>query len=559
MEVLLEESKGFLSTERLIRGPWQAFERAIARLLLHSGWEVNELVGGKGDHGADIIGAYRNTDNDLEEFIYQVKFSENNKALSVDIIGDLKRSMEYYNIERGIAVSNRVLSESQNHKLDGLLKHGYKIQTFLSKNIYDTYKQLPDWAPENRLLKSYQVDVFDKLKDLYYSGSKRALICLATGLGKTYTIAIFLKWLFSQYPQLNILVLAHSKSLIEQFDRSIWSNIPKWISTHLVYDSEKPAFLEGITLSTFQSFPKFYNSTNSFYYDIVIVDEAHHAPAETYSKIIVNLKPKFLIGLTATPFRMDEKEVTQIFGEPIVQYSVYKAMKNGFLSKVEYHINNDNLDMDWISKNSKKGYTIKQLNKKIFLPERDEIICEKIFNTLNEKNSERCIIFCNSSEHAERIERLLKVNYQISVWSLTTRIKESREKAKRLRDFRVGKVKVLTCFDMLNEGIDIPDVDYIVFLRVTHSRVYFLQQLGRGLRYKEGKTLLVQDFVSDIRRLASIKTFNTEFTEARKNEIENLYINNAFKIKFSTNQTTNFLDLVTKDITEEMNEDEEII
>ncbi len=110
-------------------------------------------------------------------------------------------------------------------------------------------------------------------------------------------------------------------------------------------------------------------------------------------------------------------------------------------------------------------------------------------------------------EHAERMEKLLKSNFEIPVWSLTTRVKDSRERARRLREFRTGKCKIITCYDMLNEGVDVPDVDYIVFLRVTHSRVYFLQQLGRGLRYKEGKTLMVQDFVADIRRIKTVKSF----------------------------------------------------
>lgn len=111
---------------------------------------------------------------------------------------------------------------------------------------------------------------------------------------------------------------------------------------------------------------------------------------------------------------------------------------------------------------------------------------------------------------------------------------------------------------MLNEGVDVPDVDFIVFLRVTHSRVYFLQQLGRGLRYKEGKTLLVHDFVADIRRIKRLKSFQTEFDEARKNEIEDLYVNDAFSVSFTSEQTMNFLDLVTKDISEEADEEDEI-
>jgi superfamily II DNA or RNA helicase len=370
--------------------------------------------------------------------------------------------------------------------------------------------------------------------------------------------ATFIRWLYQNNPNINVLILANTKSLIEQFDRAIWSNLPKWAATHLVYDSEKPTFLEGVTLSTFQSFHDFRKKSGDFNYDVVIIDEAHHAPADTYLGVIKKLEPRFLLGLTATPFRKDERDVTEIFGRPLVYCSVYKALQKGYLAKVDYHLHNDNIDEDWITQNSKKGHTIKQLNKKIFLPERDETICEKIFKTWTEKKLERGIIFCNSSEHAERIENLLKANFQLPVWSLTTRVKDSRERAKRLREFRTGKCSILTCYDMLNEGVDVPDVEFIVFLRVTHSRVYFLQQLGRGLRYKEGKTLLVHDFVADIRRIKRLKSFQTEFDEARKNEIEDLFTNNAFSISFSSEQTMNFLDLVTKDISEEADEEDEV-
>lgn len=558
MEALINDSKGFLSTERLSKGTWQAFERGIARLLAHSGWEINELVGGSGDHGADIIAAFRDDDGQLLEYIYQAKFSETNKPISLDIIGDLKRAMEYYGIDRGVAVSNRSISDAQNLRLKTLQNTGYNIQTFLSKSIYDTYTQLSPWATEKRALKQYQVEALSKLQSAYSRGDKNGLICLATGLGKTFVAATFLRWLYQNNQNINVLILANTKSLIEQFDRAIWSNLPKSVATHLLYDAEKPTFLEGVTLSTFQSFYDFHKKSGDFFYDVVIIDEAHHAPADTYLGVIKKLEPKFLLGLTATPFRKDERDVTEVFGQPLVYYSVYKALQKGYLAKVDYHLHNDNIDEDWITQNSRKGHTIKQLNKKIFLPERDETICEKIYKTWTEKKLERGIIFCNSSEHAERIEKLLKANFQIPVWSLTTKVKDSRERAKRLREFRTGKCSILTCYDMLNEGVDIPDVDFIVFLRVTHSRVYFLQQLGRGLRYKEGKTLLVHDFVADIRRIKRLKSFQTEFDEARKNEIEDLYINDAFSVSFTSEQTMNFLDLVTKDISEEADEDDEV-
>ena len=558
MGTSIDDSKGFLSTERLSKGPWQAFERGIARLLSHVGWELNEVVGGSGDHGADIIAAYYGEGGELIEYIYQAKFSERNRPISVDIIGDLKRAMEYYGISKGIAASNRTISLAQLHKLETLKYAGYDIDLFLSKNIYDTYTELPPWPTEHRALKRYQEDALLELQKSYLRGDRTGLVCLATGLGKTFVAAAFLRWLYEHESNLNVLVLANSKSLIEQFDRGLWSNIPKWVATHIVCDSEKPSFLEGITLSTFQSFQGFYASVGGFSYDIVIVDEAHHAPADTYSKVIKDLRPRYLLGLTATPFRKDERNVNEFFGKPLIYYSVYLALQKGFLAKVEYNIHNDNIDRDWITFNSRKGHTIKQLNKKVFLPELDERICEKIYHKWTSRKLERGIIFCNSSEHAERIESIIKVNFQIPIWSLTTRVKDSRERARRLREFRTGKCQLITCYDMLNEGVDVPDVDFIVFLRVTHSRVYFLQQLGRGLRYKEGKTLIVEDFVADIRRIKRIESFKGEYEAVRKSEIEDLFMNDAFTISFSSEQIADFLGLVTSDISEDFEDDDEV-
>jgi superfamily II DNA or RNA helicase len=232
-----------------------------------------------------------------------------------------------------------------------------------------------------------------------------------------------------------------------------------------------------------------------------------------------------------------------------------KHYRRDILSNIDYKIKNDNIDVNWVSEESKKGYTIKQLNKKIFIPQRDEEICDTIFKYWNYKKPQRGIVFCNSGEHAERIEQILRTKFDFPARSLTTRVPDADERAKRLRLFRVGQIKILTCYDMLNEGVDIPDVDFLVYLRVTHSRVIFLQQLGRGLRFKEGKTLLVLDFVADIRRLAGLALFKKEFDdyspETKKgNPIEELKLPSDFQIQFLDETSKDFLNLVKADASE---------
>jgi superfamily II DNA or RNA helicase len=262
-----------------------------------------------------------------------------------------------------------------------------------------------------------------------------------------------------------------------------------------------------------------------------------------------------LLGLTATPFRKDQRSIKKIFGEPLVKYDVIKALQNGYLSNIDYKIKNDNIDINWIAEESKKGYTVRQLNKKIFIPQRDEEVCETIFKYWNFKKPQRGIIFCNSSEHAERIEQILRTKFDFPARSLTTRVSSTDERAKRLRLFRSGQIKILTCYDMLNEGVDVPDVDFLVYLRVTHSRVIFLQQLGRGLRFKEGKTLLVLDFVADIRRLAGLTLFKKDFDNyqpEKKDEksIEELKLPSSFQLQFLDEKSNNFLNLVKADASE---------
>jgi superfamily II DNA or RNA helicase len=547
---------GFLSYERISTGPWQAFERAIARLLAHKGWDTYDVVGGTGDKGADVLASCED-----EEKIFQVKFSLNNHPLSVNIVGDVKRAIEFYDIQNGVCVSNRRLGIQQKQKLKILREQGYKIEEFTASKILDAYNKLPVWPTEKRTMRRYQRFALDKILSSYLNQSKKGLVTLATGLGKTFIAGSFLREIFQINPILNVLVLADKKELLLQFDKSIWTCIPKTVATHILHESEKPAFNRGILLSTFQSFDGYYKNHQDIEFDIVIVDEAHHAPADTFKAVIAKINPKYLLGLTATPFRKDQRSVIEIFGEPLVKYDVITAMQMGYLANVDYRIKNDNLDTDWIAKESRKGYTIRQLNKKIFLPERDEKICDSIIEYWNFKKPKRGIVFCNSSLHAERIEKILRSS-NFSARSLTTRVEKAEERAKRLRLFRKGEIKILTCYDMLNEGVDVPDVDFLVYLRVTHSRVVFLQQLGRGLRYKEGKTLMVFDYVADLRRLAEVRKFKDDFDEyskgyRRKNDIEEIGLPSNFSLEFVDKSTGDFLNLVSKDASELIDKDED--
>src|SRR4051794_11374152 len=132
MENLHSINKGFLGIERLTRGPWQAFERGIARLLAHRGWDSYDVVGGAGDKGADILGSVNRA-----EKIFQTKFYQSNYSLSVDIVKDVVRAIEFYGIQEGVCVSNRILGNEQKRQLEVYRKQGYKIDTFTGNKILE--------------------------------------------------------------------------------------------------------------------------------------------------------------------------------------------------------------------------------------------------------------------------------------------------------------------------------------------------------------------------------------------------------------------------------------
>ena len=164
----LNNKTGFLSYFRLTYGPWQAFERAIARLLAHRGWDSYDVVGGAWDKGADIIASM-----DDHEVIFQVKFSTQNSPLSVDIVGDIKRAIDFYKIKNGVCVSNRQLGPIQKRKYEVLVNQGYEIQLFTSGQLIDAFNDLPTWCEDKKQLRPYQLHAIEQLIKSYKNGETK--------------------------------------------------------------------------------------------------------------------------------------------------------------------------------------------------------------------------------------------------------------------------------------------------------------------------------------------------------------------------------------------------
>lgn len=502
----------FLTDEILKGTDWRAVERAVARVMSHCGWSSVRIVGRRGDGGGDIIGV-RNLNGRKLVFVVQVKSIMGQNYIGPSAIQEALNALPLYGGEVAVVATNGDFRPSAYKRRDELRAAGYDVRlwngTFL-KNLLDKY---PAQSQEYRELRPYQLDIVEKCLEKYEAGRSRVQFVVATGLGKTVIASGILSRLLSKGLK-RILVLCHAQELALQLEQSFWSQIDKSIPTRVFFEGSLPKVYEGINFGLYQTFTNYLNGVEVNDYDVVIVDEAHHALAHGFRRCLDYLQPRLLVGMTATPWRGDGASIDGLFGPPVAQVSLVDGMKMGYLAQADYRIYCDTIDWDHVNRTTGGHLNIRDLNKRLFVPQRDEAIVDELVKQASDIPNPSVIIFCASIEHCKRFADLLTVVSRFSCKQLSgvDRIERNRT----LMEFAAGRVQVVTAVDVLNEGIDVPDVNILVFLRSTHSRKIFIQQLGRGLRPAIGKDkLLVLDFVTDIRRIAEILEMDQEAREPK--------------------------------------------
>lgn len=534
---------GFAGIERLSLGPWQALERCVERLLVHQGFDDVRLVGGAGDYGADVVGEHKG-----RTWVAQAKFRSAGQLIQQDPVDEVTTALGRYGGEVGLIVTNSGYSpKAVEYALKRRSDIGIPIFMWNRDEILHRFEVLPLY-PEHRLEpRDYQAEAIASINGRIMQGDRRGLVLMATGLGKSRVAAGVIEQWLADRPRNEVLVLVPSLELVSQIERSLWPYLPKDVSTHQLTGVEKPAYEGGVTVATEQSAIR-YEGVMPGRYGLVIVDEAHHAPANGYRQLLSILDPLFLMGMTATPWRGDQRSLGDLFGEPTYTLGIVEGMQRGYLAEVDYRMLVDDIDWGWVQDQVGEAVSIRELNRKLFVPERDEAVIGKIREHLEDLPNPRCIVFCRSIAHAEAVGGRMKAE------GIRARVMHSRldriEATNALRDFRRGTVPVIITIDMLNEGIDIPDVNLVVFLRVTHSRRIFVQQLGRGLRLAPGKSQVrVLDFVSDVRRLAAAIELNREAGEMATSDADVLYRTGTI-VKFEGDERANLFAEYLGDVAE---------
>lgn len=487
----------FLSKRRLMWGPWQALERDIARLLILNGFDDVRMVGGVGDHGADVLGVQNS-----ELWVWQCKYTSGSPPPRSSI-EEVISAARFYEAQRLVVATSRPPSESLlQEKFRYERAQGWKIQVAGPAELLTLMSRSPEYPAARKILRPYQEDASTRFREALLD-TGRAQIVLATGLGKTVVMAETVADLIRDnlIQDGRVLVLAHTRELVNQLHQAFWYQLPKWIPTHQLAEGEYPRYWEGITFATIQSASAHLDSLPSF--GLVLVDEAHHIGANMFQRVIATLNPPLLGGVTATPWRGDGYDLDSLLGPPVVQYGIAEGLQKGFLSEVDYRLFADNIDWEFVQKASRHRYSLTQLNQKLLLPLRDEEAIRVIDDVFRRETRRTGVIFCRTIVHARSFAAMLRhFGFRAEAISAET---PARERDVLMSRLRAGELDIVATVDLFNEGVDLPDVDLIVFMRVTHSRRIFVQQLGRGLRISPTKDrVVVLDFVSDLRRIAEV-------------------------------------------------------
>lgn len=367
-----------------------------------------------------------------------------------------------------------------------------------------------------------QIEALCALEDTRAEGAKRALVQAATGVGKTYLAA------FDSKSYERVLFVAHREEILKQAAASFRN----------VRNSEDYGFFTGEEKSTDKSVifasvatlgRSEYLSEKYFapdYFQYLVIDEFHHAVNEQYQRIVKYFKPQFLLGLTATPERMDGRNIYEICDYNVpYEISLKDAINKGMLVPFHYYGIYD--DTDYSGLHLIRGrYDEKELNETyIGNVHRHDLI----YKYYCKYGSKKALGFCCSRAHAEEMAKEFceRGIPSAAVYSNANgTYSEEREKA--IEKLKSGEIRVIFSVDMFNEGVDITSVDMVMFLRPTESPIVFLQQLGRGLRRSKGKEYLnVLDFIGNYEKAGRVRFLLTGRTLG-KNEYYNPADQSAF-------------------------------
>lgn len=352
------------------------------------------------------------------------------------------------------------------------------IRSYLG-NIDSFVYQAKYHSQREVVLYEHQENTLEQIKTERKNGGKTFLVHLPTGTGKTKIVIEDLKSLLIEKPNTKILVMVPTSALRVQW----YLKITESLDSNIGYRADNQIFI-----TTYAFMYMNYFKMDSDQYNYIVVDEAHHAPAMTLSKVISHFKPDTLIGLTATDERLDMKKLSKIFGEYEENISLKEAIDKGILSPIRAFRLESNIDLSEVRFNG-KDYFSSDLERAIRVDSRNELIADavlKYFGPGSGLENKSGVIFCVNVQHTKIVAKLLSER-GILAKAISSQNKKS---PKHIDDYLNGKIQFLCACSLISEGWDAPRTSVIIMARPTMSKVLYLQQLGRGTRKHPGKEAL---------------------------------------------------------------------
>lgn len=346
------------------------------------------------------------------------------------------------------------------------------------------------YSPAKRILNVFQSETLKALADSHRRRQAAGLVVLPPGSGKTRVAAEDALRFGAQC----ILYVAHTHEILDVAKSEFAAKFGDAnVTQHMSCESLDA--LNRVNLVTVQLLHKHVRALDIEAIDYVIVDEFHHAPARTYRAIMGTLHPRYLLGLTATPFRGDNQDVLALcHNNQIVDFDLRTGVNSGILSPYYYYGCFDNVDYSTIRFNN-NHYDIGDLERALLIPARDQAIIQKWRQLADGRAT---LAFCCSHDHAWRMATSFSAaGIPAAAYISSTALEERAMLVDRLAS---GNVSVLCVVDIFNEGADLPFIECLLFLRPTESKRILYQQLGRGLRQYVGKRQCVAiDFIGNFR------------------------------------------------------------
>ncbi|MFD9192035.1 DUF3427 domain-containing protein [Streptomyces phaeochromogenes] len=349
----------------------------------------------------------------------------------------------------------------------------------------------------------HQRDMLERLDvEREIRGRNRNLLVAATGTGKTVMAALDYRALRKKFDNRSprLLFVAHRKEILRQSLRTYREVLDDASFGELLHGGEDPRDWNHVFASVQSLNVRRLEQLSPDHFDIIVIDEFHHATATTYRRVIDHFTPKELLGLTATPERMDGRNVQDEFFEGLIaaEMRLWEALENDLLCPFHYFGIPDGTDLTNLGW-QKGTYADRELGN-LYTGDhaRARIVVKQIRDKISNPGAMRALGFCVTKAHAHFMADFFrKAGFQAAALDSES---PAGLRAQTLADLRDGKLQVIFSVDLFNEGLDIPDVDTLLLLRPTNSATVFLQQLGRGLRRTETKPVLtVLDFIGQHR------------------------------------------------------------